>query len=184
MNALDAALGLLILLCVLFGSLQGISRIIFSLAAFFLGVAGGFFLCGPLSVYVFPFVKTLMEKIVGTGPLAPYILPQALLAAKIVTFVGIFIVVFVLVQVIRGIFGLIFRGGIFRGLDRALGLLFGIATGAALTGVILLVLKIQPFFKVDGLLEQSFIHRFYDSFIFSSGKLPEAVPVRDAASNV
>jgi membrane protein required for colicin V production len=187
MNGLDLALALVILICVLFGSLQGISRIIFSIAAFCVGIAGGFFLCTPLSAYVYPFVRSFMEKILGTkGPLSAYLLPQAGLVAKVIAFVGAFIVLFILVKVIHGLFGLIFKGQIFRGLDRALGLLLGIAGGLALSGVILLVLRIQPFFKVTELLEKSFIHRFYDAFIFSAGiKLPEAIPLsQDAASNV
>lgn len=78
------------------------------------------------------------------------------LVAVILAFLSIFIAVFIVVKLVQILLRNVFRGEIFKSLDRFLGFAFGIVEGVAVVAVVLIVMRAQPWFNTDSLLEGSF----------------------------
>ena len=58
-----------------------------------------------------------------------------------------------------------FESDIMKGLDRALGFLFGLVEGVVIVCFVLTLLYAQPWFNVDNLLQDSFFHNFLGKFL-------------------
>lgn len=76
---------------------------------------------------------------------------------QVIAFLLIFVIVYVLVKIFeRGLKGLLERLHL-GSLDRALGLFLGVFEGVVIIAVILIVLRIQPFFDVETLINEAII---------------------------
>lgn len=74
---------------------------------------------------------------------------------KVIAFLVIFILAYLIVKTVeRWLEGAVESLSL-GGLDHALGFFLGIAEGLLFVAVIVLVLQIQPFFKIDGVLRSS-----------------------------
>ena len=128
------------------GVLKGFINGVFSLAAPVLGLWGA---------------AVFFEKL--ASPLETYV--QIHWLSLVLAFLLIFIVIFLVLKIIEKVLKGIFGGSIFRSLDRVLGLVFGLLEGAAVVTVIIVVLKAQPWFPVDSLLEGSWFYRIVSPMI-------------------
>ncbi len=74
---------------------------------------------------------------------------------KVIAFLVIFLLCYLFVKIIeRGLSGAVENLSL-GGLDHALGFFLGIAEGLLVVAVIVLILQVQPFFKVDAALRAS-----------------------------
>jgi membrane protein required for colicin V production len=87
---------------------------------------------------------------------------------ELIAFVSLLAIVFFAIKILEHILqDIIFRIHL-GGLDRALGLVFGLLEGLVLVRVIMFVLAIQPLFDATSLLEHSFLAQILDPL---AGKL-------------
>ncbi len=131
--------------------------VIFIVIFLFFGIMGfihGFVdeLFGKIS-----YVISIFSAFYFHGMLSPFVLKTINneTAATICAFVLIFIVTFLIVKIIQVIISKIFEGDILKGLDRGLGLLFGVVEGLLIISTVLIVLFGQPWFPVEKLFEKS-----------------------------
>ena len=141
---LDIILILVIIISTLVSAFTGIVKILFSAAAFVLGILAAVIFNSRVSAYF--------------SVLAP-------LGAKIAAFIIIFIIVFLAVKILQSIVSGLFAGEILKGLDRALGFLFGIVQGIFFAAVILFALKTQTFIDVSNLLAASYFYHIFETLI-------------------
>jgi len=75
---------------------------------------------------------------------------------EILSFIAIFIIVMIIVKLVEFILKDVIDGTKLRGVDKILGLLFGLVEGITLTALVVFVLSVQPVFKIEKLLSESF----------------------------
>ena len=123
-----------------------------------------------------PFVAGIVAAVLCTPLLEPFVrdgISNALLA-KVVSFLLIFIIAFLVVKIVQEIVSRIFSGEILQGLDRALGFVFGIVEGLAVVSLVIVALKVQPWFDTRPLFDSSIFYRLLDGVIrVSETKLQE-----------
>lgn len=87
------------------------------------------------------------------------------LVTNVLAFLLLFIATYIIIKVVEKILGWIFKGEILKSLDRSLGFLFGLVEGVLVVALILLILNVQPWVDVEGLLQESIFNKiFIDSF--------------------
>jgi membrane protein required for colicin V production len=87
-------------------------------------------------------------------------LPGLDLIPEVLAFVILFLIPFVAIRILQHIIKDIIVKVKLGGLDRFLGILFGLLEGIALISLVLFVIDIQPLFDKNLLLERSFFARF------------------------
>lgn len=143
------------------GVLKGFLNGVFGIAAPILGLWLAAVFCGKLSVP--------LESQLGIHWLS-------VILAYLIIFVAVFLIVKIIEKILRGIF----TGSIMRSLDRFLGLVLGMAEGVAVVTVIIIVLKAQPWFTVDGLLEGSVFYKVLAPLVASA--VPSVTNAVDSAA--
>ncbi|MCI1208686.1 MAG: CvpA family protein [Treponema sp.] len=134
--------------------------ILFSLTAAAKGLVNEFFgkasLIGGLAVAVIFYTK-----------LVPYVLKYVKnsVLAVVISFLLIFVVVYLIVRIIQQILNKIFSGEILRGLDHALGFLFGIVEGLVVVSFVLILMLSQPWINFDAVLKDSFFYSVLHSLV-------------------
>jgi membrane protein required for colicin V production len=144
MPMLDIFLILVIIVSALISAFTGIVKILFSAAAFALGI---------------------LAAIVFNSKVSAHFSVLAPLGSKIAAFIIIFIIVFLAIKILQSIVAGLFAGEILKGLDRALGFLFGVVQGLFFAAVILFVLKTQTFIDVSSLLAASYFYHIFETLI-------------------
>ena len=79
---------------------------------------------------------------------------------EILSFAAIFLIVFLVVRFVEYLLKDIIEGINLHGLDRFLGVLFGILEGFVLIGLILFILVIQPLFDPSPIFHNSYVAKF------------------------
>ena len=109
-------------------------------------------------------------------------MPEVATIPEVLGFVAVFLAVFIAARFLESVLGEIFRGFNLRWLDGFLGALLGFAEGFVLIAVILVLIRIQPFFEPGLILEHSFFAELLLPFIVGrSWQLPGIIallPVR------
>lgn len=90
---------------------------------------------------------------------------KSMIFCEILAFLSIFIVVFIIVKLIGLLISKLCDFNVIRGLDRALGLFFGIIEGFAVVALIIFLLKTQNLFSTEQLLDRSFFYRLIEKFV-------------------
>ena len=152
---IDIVFVLILLFFTVSAAARGLIKEFFGKAAFVAGIVAAV-LCTPL-----------LEPFVGDGI-------RNALFAKVVSFLLIFIIAFLVVKIVQEIVSRIFSGDILQGLDRALGFVFGIVEGLAVISLVIVALKVQPWFDTRPLFDSSIFYRILDGVIrISETKLQE-----------
>jgi membrane protein required for colicin V production len=97
---------------------------------------------------------------------------------EILAFAALFLIVFVFIRILESILKDIIERINLGGLDRFLGLLFGLLEGLVLVSLILFVLLIQPLFPPERVLGESLFARLLLPLIASSAESGGFLPVR------
>lgn len=148
---IDVVFGILILIVAIAGLVNGFRKEVF-------GKVTPVVSC----VLSFLFYQRLVE------PVESYVKNHIL--SVILSFLLIFIIVFIVMKIIELVIDKIFGGEIFKSLDRTLGFFFGIIEGMALVCIILMILRVQPWFDMSRIFEGSFCVKFFGNFIDSPVK--------------
>lgn len=117
-------------------ALRGFVAEVMSVAAVIGGIVAAIFLARPLAGYI--------GQHYGVSPWNP-----------VIAFLAVFLCCYLIVKVVeRTVYRIIDSISLDK-LDRALGFFLGIAEGILVAVVIVLILKVQPFFNADGVLGPS-----------------------------
>ncbi|MCH5291227.1 MAG: CvpA family protein [Treponema sp.] len=148
MNAsvLDLVFVVILMACAMLAALHGFVREVLEKGAPVVSIWAALLLYRQVLVFIEPSV------------------PIHVLAVAI-SFFLVFIVVYVLLMIVRSIMVRIVNNEILRGLDRFLGFCFGLVEGLAIVVVVLVVLKIQPWFDVQDLLGQSLSYHLLEPLV-------------------
>jgi membrane protein required for colicin V production len=141
---LDTILFVLILLLVVRGTLRGFVKEMMAMASVTLG-----------------FLTALLLYKQGGAFVRTKILAELAILPEIIAFLVLFLIVFILIKLVEAILQDIILGINLGGLDRFLGLVFGLLEGLVLVCLVLLVLSIQPLFDPAQILEQSIFAKFF-----------------------
>lgn len=116
------------------------------------------------------------------------------LVSVVLSFLLIFIIAFIVMKILQTTIKNIFGGEIFKDLDRFLGFVFGFLEGLAVVGVVLILMKAQPWFNVDTILDGSFFSRILNPVISipleslskaveKNSSVPLAIPLEQIQGN-
>jgi len=88
-----------------------------------------------------------------------------MIVCNILAFILIFIVSFLVLRIVGTIIHKVFTLSILRGLDKALGAMFGLIEGFAIVCFIMFIMTIQPFVDCYELLSDSFFYSIMNTYI-------------------
>jgi membrane protein required for colicin V production len=148
-NPIDVFFIILILVVAFTATAKGFVRAIFGKLSWILAIIGAFCFYKRLNLYL---KNSIPNQTVSL----------------IVSFLLIFIIIFLIVKIIQTMISKVFEGEILRGLDKALGFIFGIVEGLAIVILIIVIIRIQPWISADGLFEGSYFYGFLYQFISPS----------------
>jgi membrane protein required for colicin V production len=83
------------------------------------------------------------------------VLTEVRVLPEILAFIALFLIVFIIIRVLESILQDIIERISLGGVDRFLGLIFGLLEGLVVVALILVVLTIQPLFDAEGILRGS-----------------------------
>lgn len=155
-SALDIVFILLIVLFVIRCYLKGFVSELLSMAAIVLGVLSSLF-----------FYKN------GGAFLRIKFWPDIKLFPEVIAFIGIFIIVFIVIKFFEMLLKGVIQGIKLGGVDRFLGVIFGLAEGVAVISLVLFLLRVQPLFDASSILGESVFARFLLPLITGSGKIAD-----------
>jgi membrane protein required for colicin V production len=141
--AIDIIFIVLALILIVRCALRGFIAELMSMASVVLGILGGIFLYRSGAAFIR--ARFLDVKI----------LPEML------AFLALFLIFFLAVKFLEKLLQDIISGVNMRGVDRFLGIIFGLVEGALLICVVLFLLSVQPLVEPDRLLEGSFFARLF-----------------------
>ncbi len=148
-NPIDVFFIILILVIAFTATAKGFVRAIFGKLSWIIGLLGAFCFYKKLDFYISNTIKNHTLSI-------------------IVSFLLIFIVIFLVIKIVETIISKIFEGEILKGLDKALGFIFGIVEGLAVVIIIIVIFRIQPWIPTDELFNGSYFFQFLAPFITPS----------------
>ena len=148
---IDIVFLVLVCLLVLRGGIRGFIREFLSWPTLALGVLGAVFFYRNGALFI--------ER---------RFLPGMKVLPEILAFIGIFVIIFLAFKILEKILRDIVEGIHLGGLDRALGVVFGLLEGVALTAFVLFVLVIQPLFDPSAILGSSVLANILLPLIFHS----------------
>ena len=143
---LDFVFIAIILLITVLVTVRGFIAEFFSKAAVIIGAAGAILFFGKLS----PFVAKLVS-----GKTFP----------DVIAFLLLFLVLYLFVKVIQRLAGSVFETETMTNLDRALGFFLGVAEGILVVAIILIVLRVQPWFEISSFINKSFFAKLLEPVV-------------------
>jgi len=150
-SILDAVLITIGVIVIIKVTVRGFIAEFFSLAAFLVATAAGFWWYRLLALRL------------SIGGLSQTVL-------RLIAFFIIFIVVFIAVKLLQMLIAAIFQNEILSSLDHALGFFLGIFEAYIVTVIILAVLQLQPFVNTDDIIAHSIIVRTLAPFPINGGE--------------
>ncbi|MFW6364118.1 MAG: CvpA family protein [Spirochaeta sp.] len=160
LNPIDVVFTLLLVILVLRAGFRGFVREFMAVAAVVLGIGSAAVFAGVVSLW--------LDQILGPS-----------LCNHVIAFLGLFLVVYLVVKLTEGALNALVEHIHLDALDHALGLFFGCIEGLLAIFVIILVLQIQPFIRIDGVLQASLYADLlmplvpYAGSVLQSSQVPE-----------
>jgi membrane protein required for colicin V production len=160
----DIVFAVLILILMIRSALRGFIGELLSWASAALGLLTGFFLYKNGAAF-------LREKFFGDLQVLP----------EVLAFIALFLIVFVAIRILEAILKDIIQRINLGGVDRVLGLIFGLLEGLLVVSLLLFLLSIQPLFPPERVLGNSIFARFLLPLIaapesFGQGGVPAEAP--------
>jgi membrane protein required for colicin V production len=147
-EVIDIIFAVLVLLLVIRCTLRGFVDEVMSMASVVLGLGAAFFFHKKGAIF-------LSERY----------LPNMQVLSEILAFIALFVIAFIAVRFLDYILRDIMKRVNLEGIDRILGVVFGLVEGIVLVSMVLFVMTIQPLFDEGPLLEKSLFARFLLPFI-------------------
>jgi membrane protein required for colicin V production len=156
---IDIVFAVVILVLTVRGLLRGFIEEVFSLGALVLGLAAAVLFSGSLARPV--------EQTFG--------IPAGW--GQVVAFLAVFLVVYIVLKLVeKALHGLAEKVQL-ENLDKALGFIFGLLEGMVFVALAILVLRLQPFFNVDGLFRGSLTGRYLLPLVLAAADVFKLKPV-------
>jgi len=152
LNVIDIVFILIVVVFVLRCYLKGFTSSILSMAAIVLGLLVALF-----------FYKN------GGDYLRARFWPGLELIPEIVAFVALFLIGFIANKLLDAMLKGVIQGIKLEGVDKFLGIIFGLVEGLVIVGLILLILRLQPLFDSSSLLSNSIFARILLPLITRTG---------------
>lgn len=149
---IDLVFAILIVLMVIHGYVKGFVEEFFSWASLVLAILAAVFLHPAGAAFI---RKSIMQNV-------KYV-------PEILAFIGIFFVVTLFIKMLERVLKDVVKGARLGGVNKFLGLFFGLLEGFALVALILFVLSVQPVFDVSKILGNSI---FADIMLPHFNKIP------------
>jgi len=143
---LDFVFIAIILLITVLVTVKGFIAEFFSKAAVLIGAAGAIVFYGKLSPYV--------AKLVS-GKTLP----------SVIAFLALFLILYLFVKVIQQLAGSAFESETMTNLDRALGFFLGLAEGIIVVAIILIAIRMQPWFDISSFISKSFFAKLLEPVV-------------------
>jgi len=145
---IDMIFFILIILMVIHGYVKGFIGEIFSWASLVLAIC--------TAVFLYPAgADFLRERFFGNVKYLP----------EILAFVAIFIIITIVIKMLEHVLKDVVTGAKLGGVNKLLGLIFGLIEGVALTAAILFVLSVQPLFDASKVIGNSFFAQLLFPFM-------------------
>jgi len=142
MSVIDVVFVLLITLLMLRCFIKGLISELLTKAAFILGIIASLIFHKNLGVYL---RENFWTEMSNTNPIP-----------EIIAFIILFLIVFIIGKLLEMFLKGIVYGIKLGGIDKLLGLIFGILEGLVLVSLILFIIAKQPFLNTDSFLANSF----------------------------
>jgi len=156
LSVIDVIFILLITLFVIRCYLKGFVSELLSMAAVVLGILSSLF-----------FYKN------GGEYLRVKFWPELKIIPEVIAFIALFLIVFITVKLLEIMLKGIINGVRLSGVDRFIGIFFGLAEGIAVVSLILFVLRIQPLFDSSSILSESVFAKFLLPLITGSESITD-----------
>jgi membrane protein required for colicin V production len=147
-EVIDIVFALLMVILIIRAALRGFIEELMSMASWVLGFGAAFFLHKNGALFI-------RERY----------LPEMTVLPEILAFIAIFLIVFVAVKILEFILRDIVTRINLGGVDRFLGVLFGLIEGILLVSLILFLFTLQPLFDAGPLLENSVFARLFTRYL-------------------
>jgi membrane protein required for colicin V production len=148
MPVIDWIFASLILLMVIHGYLKGFIEELFSWAALVLALWA--------AVILFP---------AGGAYIRTRAMANVRVIPELLAFIAIFLIITAVVKILGGILKNVISGANLGGVNKILGAVFGIIEGAAITALVIFLLRAQPLFDPSKILGESFFARILGPII-------------------
>ena len=142
-TVIDLIFAVLIILMAIHGYLKGFIDELFSWATLVLGIWAAILLYHNGAVLI-------RSKIMKNVRYVP----------EILAFIAIFLVVMIVLKLLEQVLKEVVSGANIKGVDRFLGLIFGLMEGFTLTALVFFVLTVQPLFDASKIIGDSFFAQF------------------------
>ena len=143
LSVLDYIFIFFILLMLIHGYIKGLVRELFSWASLILAIWA--------AVLLYP---------AGGAYIRTHIMENVRVVPELLAFIAIFLIIVFAVKFLERILGNIIEGARLGGINRALGAVFGLIEGIAITTLIIFVLFVQPLFDPTALIEGSYFAQY------------------------
>jgi membrane protein required for colicin V production len=154
-SVLDIIFILIVILFVIRCYLKGFVGEVFSMAAIVLGFLASLFFYKRGG----EFLKTQFWN------------DMKIILTEVIAFIALFLIVFIAVKLFEALLKGVINGIRLGGVDRFLGIIFGLAEGIAVISLVLFVMRIQPLFDPSGVLSDSVFARVLLPFITGQEKI-------------
>ena len=151
-TVLDLVFVAIIILCIVVGFVKGFIDSVFDKAAPLVAVFAAFLFCRRVAVLLSPYIKNSVVALVAS-------------------FLAVFIVSFIVVKIVQVIIGKLFDNEILDGLNRTLGIAFGLLESLALICIILWALSKFPFMDFKPYLSNSLFYRLYQNIVIPASQV-------------
>jgi membrane protein required for colicin V production len=153
LEVIDIIFIILIAIITIRCALRGFIVELMTMASFVLGIGAGFFFHKPAGIFI-------REKY----------MPGVKIIPEILGFIVLFLIVFLAVKLLEYILKDIADRINLGGMDRFLGILFGLVEGVVLVSLVLFVFSVQPVFNPEPILKNSLFAGFLLPYIGTVGR--------------
>ena len=134
--AIDVVFALLLVFTTLRGAFRGFVTELLSMASLILGIVGAILFSGVVSSF--------LDRYLGESAWS-----------QVAAFLAVFLVIYIVVKVFENALHRLIERIHLESLDHALGLFLGVVEGLLLTFVLILLIRVQPLFSSERVLEGS-----------------------------
>ncbi|AFG36690.1 CvpA family protein [Spirochaeta africana] len=136
LNPIDVVFTLILVILVLRAGFRGFVREFMAVAAIVLGVAAAALFAGLVSIW--------LDQILGPS-----------MWNHVIAFLGLFLLVYLVIKLTEGLLNTLVERIHLDALDHALGLFFGCVEGLLVIFMLIMIMQVQPFIRLDAVLRNS-----------------------------
>ena len=126
-----------------------------------------------MAALIFGLLLSLLFFRQGGALVRGWFMPEVKVVPEVIAFIGLFLIIYVTVKIIEITLKSIIEGIQLGGLDHLFGFFLGFVEGLIIVCLLLFLISVQPFFRPDSLLADSFLAKMLLPII--TGKKDEII---------